>query len=136
MKEICRNTKDLGLIVVDYLQLVSRRDSSWSIDISALNEISMDLKAMAKELNIPVICITQHPRNIDYRNDKRPNLEDLRSQGAIINDSDLVLFLYRDSYYNPSSPTGMTTECIIAKNRYGNLATVLLDFNPEHAKFT
>ncbi len=136
MKEICRNTKDLGLIVVDYLQLVSRRDSSWSIDISALNEISMDLKAMAKELNIPVICITQHPRNIDYRNDKRPILEDLRSKGAIINDSDLILFLYRDSYYNPSSPTGMTTECIIAKNRYWNLATVLLDFDPDHAKYT
>ena len=81
-------------------------------------QLCVDLKAMAKELNIPVICITQLPRNIDYRNDKRPILEDLRSQGAIINDSDLILFLYRDSYYNPSSPTGMTTECIIAKNRY------------------
>ena len=136
MKEIGRNTKDLGLIVVDYLQLISRRDSSWSIDISALNEISMDLKLMAKELNVPVICTTQLPRNIDYRNDKRPILEDLRSQGSIINDSDLILFLYRDSYYNPSSPTGMTTECIIAKNRYGNLETVLLDFDPNHVKFT
>ena len=136
MKEIGRNTKDLGLIVVDYFRLIRRRDGNWSTDISALNEISLDLKAMAKELDVPVICITLLPRIIDYRNDKRPILEDLRSQGTIINDSDLILFLYRDSYYNPSSPTGMTTECIIAKNRYGNLATVLLEFDPDHAKFT
>lgn len=102
--------------VMLYTQMILQRNQS--TDISALNELSLDLKAMAKELDVSVICITQLPRNIDYRNDKRPILEDLRSQGAIINDSDLILFLYRDSYYNPSSPTGMTTECIIAKNRY------------------
>lgn len=135
MKEICKNTMTLGLIVVDYLQLVCRKDGTLSTDISALSEISLELKTLAKELNVPVICTAHLPRSVDFRKDKHPILRDLCSQGAIVNDSDLIIFLYRDSRYDPESPFGMTTECIVAKNRYGDLSTMLLAFDSNRYAF-
>ena len=127
--------KGLGLVVVDYLQLMrtSRRTDSRELEIS---DISRSLKIMAKELNVPVICLSQLSRASEKRDDKRPMLSDLRESGAIEQDADIVLFLYRDDYYNEDSEKHNIAECIVAKNRHGETGKVELRWMPEYTQFS
>ncbi len=127
--------KDIGLVVIDYLQLVSgsgKRNASREQEIS---EISRSLKILAKELNIPVIALSQLSRSAEKREDKRPMLSDLRESGAIEQDADLVFFLYRDDYYNADSEDKNVAEVIIAKHRGGSTGTVKLSWLPNYTKF-
>lgn len=127
---------DLGLVVVDYMQLMesssTRRDSNRQQDIS---EISRSLKILARELNIPIIAVSQLNRAPETRSDKRPLLGDLRESGAIEQDADVVIFLYRDSYYDPDTPDKGQAEVIVAKHRNGRTATVRLLFLDHFTKF-
>ncbi len=126
--------KGLGLIVVDYLQLMqsNRRTESRQQEIA---EISRALKGIAKELNIPVIAISQLSRAVEQRQDKKPIMSDLRESGSIEQDADLIMFIYRDEYYNPDSEKKGIAEIIIAKQRNGPVGTVELGFFKEYTKF-
>ena len=130
----CRRIKNLGLIVIDYLQLMqgSRRTENRQQEIS---EISRSLKILAKEFNVPVITLSQLSRSPESRTDKRPMLSDLRESGAIEQDADIVMFLYRDDYYNKDSEQQNVAECIVAKHRNGSTDTVELVFLAQHTKF-
>lgn len=125
---------DLGVVVVDYLQLMqgSSRSESRQVEIS---EISRGLKILARELECPVIALSQLSRTLEQRSDKRPMLSDLRESGAIEQDADVVMFLYRDEIYNPESPDIGTAEVIIAKHRSGPTATVRLAFLGHFTRF-
>ena len=94
------------------------------------------LKIMAKELQVPVLCLSQLSRANEKRDDKRPMLSDLRESGAIEQDADIVMFLYRDDYYNSDSEKRNIAECIVAKNRHGPVETVELGWNPDYTMFT
>ena len=94
------------------------------------------MKIMAKELNVPVICLSQLSRANEKRDDKRPMLSDLRESGSIEQDADIVLFLYRDDYYNEESEERNVAECIIAKNRHGETGKVKLQWSPEYTQFS
>ncbi len=126
--------KDLSLIIIDYLQLMSasRRSDSRQQEIS---EISRSLKALARELDVPVIALSQLSRAVEKRDDKRPMLSDLRESGAIEQDADVVMFIYRDDYYNRESENTNTAEIIIAKQRNGPVGTVELAWLPQYTKF-
>lgn len=127
---------NLGLVVVDYMQLMesptNRRDANRQQDIS---EISRSLKVLARELNIPVIAVSQLNRAPEARSDKRPLLGDLRESGAIEQDADIVMFLYRDSYYDPETPDKGQAEVIVSKHRNGRTATVKLLYLDHFTKF-
>mgnify|MGYP002190390022 FL=1 len=101
-----------------------------------VSDISRALKIMAKELNVPVVCLSQLSRGPESRSDKRPMLSDLRESGAIEQDADIVMFLYRDDYYNDSDENHNLAECIIAKNRHGETRTVELQWLPEYTTFS
>lgn len=134
VKAKCRRLKNLGLIVIDYLQLMSstrRTDNR----VQEVSEITRSLKIMAKELNVPVITLSQLARGPEARTDKRPMLSDLRESGSIEQDADLVLFLYRDEYYNKESDPHVA-ECIVAKNRHGETATVQMAWDGKFTKFS
>lgn len=135
MKALCRRIPDLGLIVIDYLQLMqgSRRSDN---RVQEVSEISRSLKIMAKELDVPVLCLSQLSRANESRADKRPMLSDLRESGAIEQDADVVLFLYRDDYYHEDSPERGIAECIIAKNRHGSTGTVKLHWMGQYTSFS
>lgn len=124
----------LGLVVVDYLQLMrsSRHTDSRELEIS---DISRSLKALAKELDIPVIALSQLNRKVEERKDNRPMLSDLRESGAIEQDADIVVFLYRDEIYKPDSPKKGIAELIIGKHRNGRTGTVELAFLPQYTAF-
>lgn len=128
--------KNIGLIVIDYLQLVSgsgnRKNGSREQEIS---EISRSLKILAKELNVPVIALSQLSRGVEKREDKRPMLSDLRESGAIEQDADIVIFLYRDDYYHEDSEKKNVAEVILAKHRGGSTGTVDLAWLPSYTKF-
>ncbi|MBQ9598930.1 MAG: DnaB-like helicase C-terminal domain-containing protein, partial [Clostridia bacterium] len=130
-----KQTHNLELIVIDYLQLMqsSGRADNRQQEIS---EISRSLKILAKELNIPVIALSQLSRTVESRGDKRPMLSDLRESGAIEQDADIVMFLYRDDYYNPDSDKKNLAECIIAKNRSGETGKFDLGWKGEFTKFS
>ena len=136
----CRRVDDLGLIVIDYLQLMqsaggksgSRGENRQQI----VSDISRSLKIMAKDLNVPVLCLSQLSRANESRQDKRPMLSDLRESGAIEQDADIVLFLYREGYYNADTENPNLAECIIAKNRHGETGKVDLQWTPEFTTFT
>ena len=127
--------KNIGLVVIDYLQLIQgsgKRNASREQEIS---EISRSLKILAKELDIPVIALSQLSRAAEQRQDHRPMLSDLRESGAIEQDADIVMFLYRDEYYNKDSDRKGIAEIIIAKQRNGAIGTVNLAWLPNLTKF-
>ncbi|HEY0268646.1 MAG TPA: replicative DNA helicase [Methyloradius sp.] len=135
-RRLHRQCGKLGLIVVDYLQLMSapsgRQGENRATEIS---EISRSLKALAKELDVPVVALSQLNRSVEQRPDKRPVMSDLRESGAIEQDADLILFIYRDQVYNPDSEDKGTAEIIIAKQRNGPIGMVRLSFLGEHTRF-
>ena len=124
----------LSLIVVDYLQLmqVAGRGENRATEIS---EISRSLKALAKELNVPVVVLSQLNRSLEQRPDKRPVMSDLRESGAIEQDADVIVFIYRDEVYNPESNDKGTAEILIRKQRNGPIGTVKLTFLGQYTKF-
>ena len=136
----CRRVENLGLIVIDYLQLMQsaggKSNNRGENRQQVVSDISRSLKIMAKELNVPVLCLSQLSRANESRNDKRPMLSDLRESGAIEQDADIVLFLYREGYYNKDTENPNLAECIIAKNRHGETGTVELQWTPEFTTFT
>ncbi len=122
----------LGCIVVDYLQLVVAKAANRTLEVGL---VTSSLKRLAKELAVPVVALSQLNRGVEGRMDKRPTLSDLRESGQIEQDADLVLFLYRDDYYNPDSPEKGIAEVIAAKNRHGTTGTVKLAFVAERVMF-
>ncbi|MCR5211603.1 MAG: replicative DNA helicase [Lachnospiraceae bacterium] len=126
--------KDLKLVIIDYLQLmtVGRNIESRQNEIS---EISRSLKAVARELDVPIVALSQLNRGVEQREDKRPGLADLRDSGAIEQDADVVMFIYRDDYYNHDSPEKGVSEIIIAKQRNGPVGTVKLTWHPQYTSF-
>ena len=134
----CRRVDNLGLVVIDYLQLMQSaggKQRSGDNRQQIVSDISRSLKIMAKELNVPVLCLSQLSRANESRTDKRPMLSDLRESGAIEQDADIVLFLYREGYYNKDTENPNLAECIIAKNRHGETGTVELQWMPEFTTF-
>lgn len=129
----CQHEHGLDLVIVDYLQLIVDKDSKGD-RVREVTKISRGLKAMAMELNVPVIALSQLNRGLESRNDKRPLLSDLRESGSIEQDADIVLFVYRDNYYNPESEN-KHTELIVAKNRHGARTIIPLFFNAKTATF-
>lgn len=138
MNAKCRRLDNLGLVLIDYLQLMtgSGYGKGGENRVTVVSEISRALKIMAKELNVPVICLSQLSRANESRQDKRPILSDLRESGAIEQDADEVLFLYRDDYYNENSEEKNVAECIVSKNRHGETGTVKLQWLPQYTTFT
>ena len=138
MNAKCRRVENLGMVVVDYLQLMQGSGYGKGGDsrVNVVSDISRSLKIMAKELNVPVICLSQLSRGPESRPDKRPMLSDLRESGAIEQDADEVLFLYRDEYYNENSENKGIAECIVAKNRHGEVGKVELQWIPQYQTFT
>ena len=127
--------KNIGLIVIDYLQLIQgsgKRNASREQEIS---EISRSLKILAKELDVPVIALSQLSRAAEQRQDHKPMLSDLRESGAIEQDADIVMFLYRDDYYNPDSEKKNIAEVILAKHRAGSTGSIDLLWMGNYTKF-
>ena len=139
MNAICRRIDDLALVVIDYLQLMTSSGSKNTYGgenrQQVVSDISRSLKIMAKELNVPVLCLSQLSRANESRQDKRPMLSDLRESGAIEQDADEVLFLYREDYYNKETEKQNVAECIVAKNRHGETGTVELQWLPQFTTF-
>ena len=137
MNAKCRRLDNLGLVVIDYLQLMSGGPGKSNENrVQEGSNISRSLKIMAKELNVPVICLSQLSRAVESRSDKRPILSDLRESGAIEQDADSVMFLYRDEYYNENTEDKGVAECIVAKNRHGETGPVKLQWVPQYQMFS
>ena len=137
LRSKCRKFKmehDLSMIIIDYLQLMSGsgKNESHQLEIA---EISRNLKAVARELNVPVLALSQLSRGVEGRPDHRPMLSDLRDSGAIEQDADVVMFIYRDDYYHPDTEKKGISEIIVAKQRNGPIGTVELVWLPEYTKF-
>ena len=132
-----RRVEDLGLVIIDYLQLMSGSGYGKTSEnrVTVVGDISRSLKIMAKELNVPVICLSQLSRAVESRTDKRPIMSDLRESGAIEQDADVIMFIYRDDYYNENSEEKNVAECIVAKNRHGETGTVKLQWLPQFTTF-
>ena len=132
-----RRVDNLGLVIIDYLQLMNSSGYGKGSEnrVQAVGEISRSLTIMAKELNVPVICLSQLSRAVESRTDKRPIMSDLRESGAIEQDADAILFLYRDDYYNPACEEKNVAECIVSKNRHGEVGTVKLQWLPQYTTF-
>ncbi len=139
MNAKCRRLDNLGLVIIDYLQLMSSaggKGYSGESRQQAVSDISRMLKIMAKELNVPVLCLSQLSRANEKREDKRPMLSDLRDSGAIEQDADIVMFLYREDYYKEETENKNIAECIIAKNRHGETGKVPLRWMPEYTTYS
>ena len=139
MNAKCRRVDNLGLVVIDYLQLMTSAGGNTRPGDNRqqiVSDISRSLKIMAKELNVPVLCLSQLSRANESRSDKRPMLSDLRESGAIEQDADIVMFLYREGYYNEDTENPNLAECIIAKNRHGETRTIELQWLPEYTTFS
>ena len=138
LRSKCRKVKlefGLSLVIIDYLQLMSGSGKSGDNRQQEISEISRSLKALARELNAPVIALSHLSRACETRQDHRPMLSDLRESGAIEQDADVVMFLYRDDYYNKDTDTPNIAEVIIAKQRNGPIGTIQLMWRPELTKF-
>ena len=139
MNAKCLRLDNLGLVVIDYLQLMGGADNQNHKGDSRQNvvsEMTRMLKIMAKNLGVPVLCLSQLSRANEKRADnKRPMLSDLRESGAIEQDADIVMFLYREDYYDKDTEERDIAECIIAKNRHGETDTVKLSWMPEYTSF-
>jgi len=138
MRSLCRRLmaeqgKELGLVMIDYLQLMEGSGSDNRVQ--ELSRITRGLKQMARELNVPVVALSQLSRGVESRTNKRPMLSDLRESGSIEQDADLVLMIYRDEYYNPETPDRGITEVIVTKHRNGPVGTVKLLFEPQFTRF-
>lgn len=133
-RRVHRECGGLKLIVIDYLQLINTAQKSHN-RAEDLSEISRELKRLAKELNVPVIALSQLNRSVESRPNKRPVLSDIRECGAIEQDADIIIFVYRDEYYNPDSQDKGTAEIIVAKQRNGPVATVRANFNANLTRF-
>lgn len=141
MNAQCRRVQNLGLVVIDYLQLLQSaggQNRSYSNENrqQVVSDISRMMKIMAKELNVPVLCLSQLSRANEGRKDRRPMLSDLRESGAIEQDADIVLGLYRDDYYEKESDNQSIAECIVLKNRRGETGPIYLQWMPEYTKYT
>ncbi len=136
IKAKLRRMKNLGLVVIDYLQLMSSTRNYNGNRVVEISDITRNLKIMAKELNVPVITLSQLARGPEQRPDKRPLLSDLRESGSIEQDADIVMFLYRNAYYDKTDPNVNSCECIVAKNRHGEPGTVPLGWDGEFTRFT
>ena len=138
LRSKCRKVKlehGLDLVMIDYLQLMSGSGKNGDNRQQEISEISRSLKAIARELSVPVIALSQLSRACETRTDHRPMLSDLRESGAIEQDADVVMFLYRDDYYNKDTDNPNTAEVIIAKQRNGPIGTVYLGWKPELTRF-
>ena len=140
MNAQCRRLPNLGLVVIDYLQLMQSAGGSHGYAgenrQQAVSDISRMMKIMAKELNVPVICLSQLSRASETRQNKRPMLSDLRDSGAIEQDADIVLGLYREDYYNNEAETNNVAECIVLKNRRGETGMIELQWLPEYTTYS
>jgi replicative DNA helicase len=140
MNAKCRRMDNLGLVIIDYLQLMQSSGSGTKYAGESRQQVVADisraLKIMAKELHVPVLCLSQLSRANESRSDKRPMLSDLRESGAIEQDADVVMFLYREDYYNKETEKRNQAECIIAKNRRGETTTIPLQWLPEFTAFS
>ena len=131
-------SKGLDIILIDYLQLMQGGSSKNANEFNRqqeISEISRSLKALARELNVPIIALSQLSRSVELRAEKRPQLSDLRESGSLEQDADIVMFLYRDEYYNKETENTNTAELIIAKNRNGPTTSVQLYFHKEFMRF-
>lgn len=133
-RRLMREHGQLGLIVIDYLQLMQTGGVAEN-RATEISEISRSLKALAKELNVPIIALSQLNRSLEQRPNKRPVMSDLRESGAIEQDADVIIFIYRDEVYNPESPDKNTAEIIIAKQRNGPIGTCRLTFLGKYTRF-
>ena len=133
MSAMLRRVENLNLVIIDYLQLMG---GSGDNRVQVVGEISRSLKIMAKDLNVPVICLSQLSRGPENRSDKRPIMSDLRESGSIEQDADVVMFLYNDYYYTKDPAQQNVAECIVGKNRHGETGTVKLQWLPQFTTFT
>ncbi len=143
MKAKLRRLKDVDLVVIDYLQLMSSGGRKSDNRVQEISEITRNLKILAKEINVPVICLSQLSRASEQRTDHKPQLSDLRDSGSIEQDADIVLFLYREGYYDKDKGENVATavdqnsgECLVAKNRHGETSSVKLHWQGEFMRFT
>ena len=135
-RRLHRQCGKLGLIIIDYLQLMSSASQGGGENrATEISEISRSLKGLAKELSVPVIALSQLNRSLEQRPNKRPVMSDLRESGAIEQDADVIMFIYRDEVYNPDTPDKGTAEIIIGKQRNGPIGTVRLTFMGEYTRF-
>ena len=135
MKARLRRIRDVDFVIIDYLQLMSTGGRNEN-RVQVISEITRSLKVMAKELNIPVLVLSQLSRQPESRSDRRPLLSDLRDSGSIEQDADLVLFLYREAYYDRDTEEQGAAECIVAKNRHGETGVTKLGWDGAHTRFT
>ena len=136
IKKLLFEETKIGLIVIDYLQLMQNSNFSSNNRAQELSQITRSLKNIAREFNVPIIALSQLSRNVETRLNKRPILSDLRESGSIEQDADLVLMLYRDNYYNPNISQTNLTELILAKHRNGPVGTIKLKFDPICTRFS
>lgn len=135
---ICKSIENLGAVIIDYVQLISSADDAVQEETrkAEMVHISRALKLIAKNMNIPVICLSQLSKTVEHRVDKHPILSDFYNSGCLVQDADQVFFLYRDRYYNPETLLGDISECIVAKNRHGECGTVKLLWDSEQYSFS
>ena len=134
-RRLHRQCGKLGLIIIDYLQLMSSASGNGENRATEISEISRSLKGLAKELSVPVIALSQLNRSLEQRPNKRPVMSDLRESGAIEQDADVIMFIYRDEVYNPDTPDKGSAEIIIGKQRNGPIGMVRLTFLGEYTRF-
>lgn len=136
MASSLRRVKDLGLVIIDYLQLMTGSSKNNGNRVNEVSEITRNLKIMAKNLEVPVITLSQLGRGTESRTDHKPMLSDLRESGSIEQDADIVMFLYREAYYNEEAENPNLSQCIVAKNRHGSVGAADLHWDGKFTRFS